>query len=599
MWEEVHHYDAQGRLVYTERGQAAERFVHDGDQKVAMLDGTGALVWQAAWGPGLDELVWWRDVQAGQGYLALGDGQKSVVGLWHQRDASLSHARSFDALGRATLWNPDESAGCEELGADEVCDWQPSQARFGFGWHSAWRSPLTGLVQMRQRWYSPGLGQFLSPDPLEYVDSHNLWAFAGQDPINGWDPFGLSSGGLTNRRPGDYDPREDAQWWNPVSNLLTALYLLQADQGIRDRMHTRRLRQKFGPQLETVDGEPFRCGVGCTVELAVEVAVHGIDTVTTPVSVVTVAPVAAKLGVRALKAGARKATGKGAQGAAKQGAKPGAAPKAGPSQAPEGKPGCKGGGCTPGPYCSFSAGTKVWMCDGSLKAVEEVEEGEYVLARDERTGEVGCKLVVGPYHNLEEAILRLSLQEEAGKVERIETTANHPFFVQGRGWQRVDALELGNQVPSATGPLLTVVALEWTARVETVYNFGVDDFHSYFVGEVGAWVHNDCDFAWEHIFDRHTPKGKVYKASMASGGSKTAYIGFTEKQIKAIVKDAWKNASKVGAQQTDELSGAVRQRYIGKPSGYSVEIEFHYNTSTKTVETAYPKGQNLVNPYMK
>ena len=92
------------------------------------------------------------------------------------------------------------------------------------------------------------------------------------------------------------------------------------------------------------------------------------------------------------------------------------------------------------------------MCDGSLKAVEEVEEGEYVLARDERTGEVGCKLVVGPYHNLEEAILLLSLQDETGKVERIETTANHPFFVQGRGWQRVDALELGDQVPSATGP---------------------------------------------------------------------------------------------------------------------------------------------------
>ena len=175
------------------------------------------------------------------------------------------------------------------------------------------------------------------------LPSHNLWAFAGQDPINGWDPFGLSSGGLTNRRPGDYDPSEDAQWWNPVSNLLTALYLLQADQGIRDRMHTRRLRQKFGPQLETVDGEPFRCGVGCTVELAVEVAVHGIDTVTTPVSVVTVAPVAAKLGVRALKAGARKATGKGAQGAAKQGAKPGAAPKAGPSPGARGQARMQGG----------------------------------------------------------------------------------------------------------------------------------------------------------------------------------------------------------------------------------------------------------------
>ncbi|MEZ4458332.1 MAG: hypothetical protein R3E66_01125 [bacterium] len=32
--------------------------------------------------------------------------------------------------------------------------------------------------------------------------------------------------------------------------------------------------------------------------------------------------------------------------------------------------------------------------------------------------------------------------------------------------------------------------LEWTNRVETVYNFGVDEFHTYFVAAIGAWVHN-------------------------------------------------------------------------------------------------------------
>lgn len=28
-------------------------------------------------------------------------------------------------------------------------------------------------------------------------------------------------------------------------------------------------------------------------------------------------------------------------------------------------------------------------------------------------------------------------------------------------------------------------------RAETVYNFEVEEFHTYFVGEVGVWVHND------------------------------------------------------------------------------------------------------------
>jgi hypothetical protein len=35
------------------------------------------------------------------------------------------------------------------------------------------------------------LGQFLSADPLEYIDSFNRFAYAGFDPVNGVDPLGL------------------------------------------------------------------------------------------------------------------------------------------------------------------------------------------------------------------------------------------------------------------------------------------------------------------------------------------------------------------------------------------------------------------------
>ena len=38
--------------------------------------------------------------------------------------------------------------------------------------------------------------------------------------------------------------------------------------------------------------------------------------------------------------------------------------------------------------------------------------------------------------------------------------------------------------------MLALVGVTWTDRIETVYNFGVQDFHSYFVGESEAWVHN-------------------------------------------------------------------------------------------------------------
>lgn len=50
--------------------------------------------------------------------------------------------------------------------------------------------PATGLVFARARWYDRTTGAFLSPDPLGYVDSSNLYAFCGGDPVNCSDPTG-------------------------------------------------------------------------------------------------------------------------------------------------------------------------------------------------------------------------------------------------------------------------------------------------------------------------------------------------------------------------------------------------------------------------
>ena len=43
---------------------------------------------------------------------------------------------------------------------------------------------------VRERWYSPETGTFISPDPMGYEDSANLYAFGGGDPVNNRDPRG-------------------------------------------------------------------------------------------------------------------------------------------------------------------------------------------------------------------------------------------------------------------------------------------------------------------------------------------------------------------------------------------------------------------------
>ena len=143
----------------------------------------------------------------------------------------------------------------------------------------------------------------------------------------------------------------------------------------------------------------------------------------------------------------------------------------------------------------FVAGTPISMADGSFKPIEQVKQGDMVASRNEATGETSVKRVTAVKVRTAHELVKISLVDTTGKiVETIEATPEHPFYVDGKGFTPAGQLAIGNSIATRVGPTLSVKELVREARPEgvTVYNFTVEDDHTYFVGKIngGLWVHN-------------------------------------------------------------------------------------------------------------
>ena len=138
-------------------------------------------------------------------------------------------------------------------------------------------------------------------------------------------------------------------------------------------------------------------------------------------------------------------------------------------------------------YC-FVAGTLVTTEDGQ-EPIEEIEVGDKVLSEDETTGEVAVKTVTETYVNETDELVHIGVNGET-----VSATPTHPFYVDKLGWTLARSLKAGDVLVLSNGELVTV---EWVQHeiLESpikVYNFEVEDFHTYFVGENGIFVHNGC-----------------------------------------------------------------------------------------------------------
>ncbi len=78
--------------------------------------------------------------------------------------------------------------------------------------------------------------------------------------------------------------------------------------------------------------------------------------------------------------------------------------------------------------------------------------------------------------------------------EEIVTTPSHPFYSPVKGWTDAAKLRAGDILVLVNGEYVVVEKIqhEILEAPIAVYNFQVEDYHTYYVSNAGVLVHNMC-----------------------------------------------------------------------------------------------------------
>ncbi len=156
------------------------------------------------------------------------------------------------------------------------------------------------------------------------------------------------------------------------------------------------------------------------------------------------------------------------------------------------------------------------------KAIEYIEVGDCVWAYDTENGGTALKRVAHIFRNETYELVTVKVGNNV-----IEATPEHPFYVLncddsranltslGFGWVKAKNLRKGDILVLLDGHTATVdsVTFDTFATPIPVYNFEVEDFHTYFVGNDGLLVHNSClpnSYGGSAAWKREDSKDKMH-----------------------------------------------------------------------------------------
>jgi RHS repeat-associated protein len=137
-------------------------FVNHAGNVILELDLNGAAKARYAHGLGIER----EDVPGGQ-FFYFKDGHGDTVQLVGS-NGTVHNTYETDAFGNST---------------------QTGTKRNVYVYAGEYRDAETGLIYLRARYYDPGVGRFISEDPVR--SGANWYAYGANDPVNFFDPTGL------------------------------------------------------------------------------------------------------------------------------------------------------------------------------------------------------------------------------------------------------------------------------------------------------------------------------------------------------------------------------------------------------------------------
>ncbi|WP_280718256.1 polymorphic toxin-type HINT domain-containing protein [Kitasatospora sp. MAP5-34] len=160
-----------------------------------------------------------------------------------------------------------------------------------------------------------------------------------------------------------------------------------------------------------------------------------------------------------------------------------------------------GGGCR---LNSFLTGTLVQLANGQAKPIDQLAEGDQVLATDPQTGTTTAEpitqtIVTPDDKDFTDLTLTTHLSTGGtGRPQSITSTAHHPYWdATTHRWTEAAGLKVGDELALADGTTAVITSSHSYTTVPTAaYNLTVADLHTYYVlaGTTPVLVHNaGCD----------------------------------------------------------------------------------------------------------